>query len=612
MRTTNPVLEAKGGHLSLVSRDHAEITRSGSPSRRAVEILPFALSCPLGHVPHPQGVVRHILYTPSALLGVNLPRLEFHPSNGCAAPSTMAFVLVTLCCTFAALGSFLFGYDSGVISSSIEQDAFLDKFGSPRLSDAASGGIISSYTGGAIVGSLLAPYISDLWGRRVLIFFGGLLAMFGTALQGGAVTIAMLIAGRFIAGLAIGLMSATIPVYCSELAPPRIRGLLASLQQWMIGLGIMVAQWVGYGCSLHTGDFSWRFPLSLQTAPALVLTCGIWFLPESPRWLIENGKEAAGRRVLTRLHLNQAATNTQAVEHELAQIHASVAYQHHAVFRSWRVLFSRPWRHRLLLACGLQAFTQLSGTNVIQNYGPRLYKSLGLSTSISLMIIGVWGALAVLWNTLFMLFVDKVGRRTLLLPSLLGMGAAMCVEATLARYVDFSDPTANPDALRAAIAMFFVFSLSFTALGLISWIYPSEIFPTAIRARGSSAATATNWSLNLIFAQCSPIALTRLGSRYFYCFVGFNWAAVVVVWLWYPETAGRSLEEVEEVFGDQGRRETRLDVAHAAAPSPETVRPRSQMHKGLHPLFMHPTHGSDRSSNSDSPPQAWSKEADEV
>ncbi|KAJ5643854.1 uncharacterized protein N7484_006361 [Penicillium longicatenatum] len=489
----------------------------------------------------------------------------------------MAYVLVTLCCAFAALGSFLFGYDSGVISSSIEQNAFLIKFGSPSLSDAASGGIISSYTGGAIVGSLLAPYISDFKGRRMVIFLGGLLATLGAALQG------------------------------SEVAPPRIRGMLASMQQWMIGLGIMVAQWVGYGCSRYSGDFAWRFPLSLQTAPAIILTCGIWFLPESPRWLIEHGKEAAGRSVLTKLHLNFSATNSQLVEEELVQIRESVAYEQTAVVRSWRqLLLSRQWRYRILLACGLQAFTQLSGANVIQNYGPRLYKSLGLSTSMSLMIIGVWGALAQLWNTIFMAFIDKVGRRKLLIPSLLGMGAAMCVEATLARYVDFSDSNANKSALRAAIAMFFVFSLFYTALGMISWIYPAEIFPTAIRARGTSVATATNWSLNLIFAQCSPIALTKFGSKYFYCFVAFNWAAMFIVWLCYPETVGHSLEEVEDVFTDK----TRVPQPEVIpeAPSPDIVRPRSHVkHKGMDPLSMHPTNSSWSSRGSNTSPRLWCK-----
>jgi MFS family permease len=208
-------------------------------------------------------------------------------------------------------------------------------------------------------------------------------------------------------------------------------------------------------------------------------------------------------------------------------------------------------RRQILLACGIQAFTQCSGTNVIQYYGPRIYATLGFSTSTSLMIIGIWGAMAVFWNTVFMSFIDRVGRRTLLIPSMLGMGATLCVEATLAHYYFNSDSSsADNAALRAAISMFFVFTMFFTALGIISWVYSSEIFPTATRARGTSLSTVTNWSLNLVFAQCGPIGLSNLGYRFFYCFTAFNWAGAAIVWMCYPETVGRSLEEVGEIFGD--------------------------------------------------------------
>ncbi|KAJ6187771.1 hypothetical protein N7519_002679 [Penicillium mononematosum] len=502
----------------------------------------------------------------------------------------MTFYLVTFCCAFAALGSFLFGYDSGMISSNIEQEAFLRQFVSPNSSDAAVRGIISSYIGGAIVGSVLASYVSDYYGRRMVLFIGGLLAILGAGLQGGAVTIAMLIAGRCIAGLAVGQMSATIPVYCSEVAPPQIRGMLASMQQWMIGSGFVVAQWVGYGCTLRGGAFSWRFPLSFQAVPAIILVCGVWFLPESPRWLMEKGREGESRSVLARLHLNRSATNNHLLEHELFQITESIASEKQSVIRSWRHLILSPrWRHRILLACGLQLFTQCAGTNVISSYGPRLFNTLGLTTSTSLIVIGVWGALAQFWNTVFMFFIDKVGRRKLLIPSLLGMGAALCIEATLARYIDFSDTNANPHALRAAIAMFFVFSFFFTALGMISWVYQTEIFPTPIRARGSSMATATNWSVSLIFSQCSPIALTDIGSNYLYCFVAFNWVAMVVVWAFYPETAHCSLEEVEEAFVTQFAAEP-SEHSFVNENAPVAITPRSQIrHKGLHPLSMHPT-----------------------
>ncbi|GAD94419.1 high-affinity hexose transporter [Paecilomyces variotii No. 5] len=478
----------------------------------------------------------------------------------------MTFFIVTFCCAFVALGSFLFGYDAGIISSTIAQKAFVQKFGTDsHLSDTVAGGIVSCFTGGAIIGSVVVSYISDAFGRRAAIFLGGLLATLGAALQGGCVTLAMLIAGRCIVGFAVGIMSATVPVYCTEVAPQHLRGLLGSMQQWMIGLGINVAQWVGYGSSLHSGDFSWRFPLSVQVIPSIIVCCGVWALPESPRWLIEHGRDKTGRAVLSRLHEDRAKSNEEYIEREYRQIKESIAVEQQTTVRSWRELLfnNTSWRRRVLLACGIQAFTQCSGTNVIQYYNPRIYAALGLSTSTSLMIIGIWGLLAVIWNTLFMLFMDRFGRRPLLIFSMIGMGAALCVEATLTHYFvpEHSEPT-NASALRAIISMFFLFSFFFTPLGLISWIYPAEIFPTSIRARGAALGTFTNWSLNLVFAQSAPIGLTNLGYRFFYIFVAFNWVQAICVYLFYPETVAGSLEELGVIFED-GRERNNQDASQS-------------------------------------------------
>ncbi|EER26394.1 major facilitator superfamily protein [Coccidioides posadasii C735 delta SOWgp] len=472
----------------------------------------------------------------------------------------MAFMLAILCCTFSALGSFLFGYDSGIISSSVAQEDFRRRFEN-SLSDPAVGGIIASFTGGAMIGSAAVSLISDAFGRRNALLAGGILAACGAALQGGAISIAMLIAGRFMAGLAIGLLSATVPVYCSEIAPFRIRGLLAGMQQWMIGWGFVVAQWVGYGCSLVTGSFSWRFPLSFQAAPAVLLVAATAFLPESPRWLIEQEKLAEGHGVLRRLRASH--DDPRSLEAEFLQIQRGIARARRSVVKSWPELLRCPgWRRRLLLGTTIQASTQCSGINVINYYGPRIYAALGFETSRSLMIIGVSGALAQAWNTLCLLVLDRIGRRTLLIPSLIGMGATLCVEATLFEFFH-PETSRNANALRAQVAMYFVFSLFFTSLGVISWIYPSEIFPTAIRARGTSVSTFVNWSLNLVFAQCSPIALSRLKYRYFYCFMAFNWVGAVIVWIFFPETLGKTLEGVEEVFEGQRNNDDTALEAHS-------------------------------------------------
>lgn len=279
-------------------------------------------------------------------------------------------------------------------------------------------------------------------------------------MQGGANTAATVIVGRVIAGLAIGLLSATVPNYCSEVAHPRIRGLLAGLQQWQIGLGFVCAQWMGYGCSLVKGPLSWRLPLAFQVVPALILALGIWFLPESPRYLAEDGDEGAARTNLQRLHSDASVVES---EYSLIQQMLEVERQSRV---GWIDMFRQPsYRKRLLIACSIQLFTQTSGINVINYYGPIIYGYLDFSNTRSLLIIGIYGALAQVYNTICIALVDRVGRRKLLIPSMIGMGAALCVNATLAHFFIGDSSEAgdrNSNALRASVAMNFVFSVFFT------------------------------------------------------------------------------------------------------------------------------------------------------
>lgn len=469
----------------------------------------------------------------------------------------MPKLIVIFSCVFAAIGSFLFGYDSGIITSSIAVPDFEARIANGKLSDSAAGGIVSAYTGGAILGSLAASFVADPFGRRIAILIGSFFGALGGAIQGGANGVAMMVIGRLFAGFAIGMLSATVPNYCSEVAPPSIRGLLAGMHQWMLGLGLFVSYWVGYGASQATGPFSWRFPLSLQVLPALILAAGIMTLPESPRWLLEHDKITQAQAVLERLHLKRDRSNVDFVAREFQEIRDAIVAEKTATRSvSWKMMFTHPpYRRRVVLACGIQALTQTSGITVINYYGPRIYATLGFTVSTSLFIIGIYGVLAQLWNTVCLAVMDRVRRKTLLVPSMFGMGAALCVNAVLAQYFD-PETSTNQNALRASVSMNFVFSVFFTSLGVISWVYPAEIMSTPIRARGTSLSTVTNWSFNLLFAQCSPLALTRMGYRYFYIFAAFNWTGMVLIYFFYPETSGRTLEQLDELFGDQR-------VAHA-------------------------------------------------
>jgi hypothetical protein len=274
---------------------------------------------------------------------------------------------------------------------------------------------------------------------------------------------------------------------------------------------------------------------------------GIWFLQESPRWLMEQDRHEEAMVVLKKLHDNAAGTNKEFVELEFREIRDVIEADRSMNKISWFSIFRKPsWRRRLILGCGVQAFGPLSGINVINYYGPRIYEFLGIDTQTSLMIIGISGAFSIVYCTIGLWALERVGRIKPLIVSAAGCAAALLVNAALSQHLD----GASANQLRAMVAMNFLFSLFYTPTGIISWVYPAEIFPVDIRAKGNSIATFTNWTLNLVFAQISPVALTAIGFKY-YVFFALGVVATVCYALFYPETKGRTLEQMDELFGDQ-------------------------------------------------------------
>ncbi|KAF3916659.1 hypothetical protein ABW20_dc0104919 [Dactylellina cionopaga] len=449
---------------------------------------------------------------------------------------------------FLAIGGFLFGYDSGIITSTISQPHFIDYFNTP--SNTVTGGIVSAFQGGAILGTIWNMLFADKLGRKKTILFGSIISCLGCALQAGAVNMAMLIIGRFIAGAAVGILTSTIPMYAAELSEAKHRGALSGLLQWFLSWGFLVAQWLGYGASFVNNHFQWRFPLAFQIVPGLILISGIWFLTESPRWLMEKDRHDEARTVLRKLRGDGTddGTNNEKIELEYREIRDVIAADRAAGNTSWTKILTKPsWRKRLILGCGVQAFGPLSGINVINYYGPQIYKILDIQNQTALMIIGISGALSIVYCTIGLLLLDRFGRVKPLIISAIGLAAALVVNAAQAQHLDPS----NRAQARSMVAMNFVFSLFYTPLGIISWVYPAEIFPVEVRALGNAITTFTNWTLNLIFAQFSPTALTNIGFRYFYVFFVFNLIAALSYILFYPETKGKTLEQMDELFGDQ-------------------------------------------------------------
>ncbi|KAE9566810.1 High-affinity glucose transporter [Colletotrichum fructicola] len=444
---------------------------------------------------------------------------------------------------FLAIGGFLFGYDSGIITSTIALDTFKEYFSDP--SDTVTGGIVSAFQGGAILGTIINMMFANWMGRRNTIFVGSVVSCIGSALQAGSVNMTMLIIGRFLGGAAVGQLTSTIPMYASELSEARYRGVLSGLLQWMLSWGFFVAQWLGYGCSFNHTAFSWRFPLAFQCVPGIILISGVYFLQESPRWLMERDRHEEARASLNKL---RSGLDEETIDLEFREIRDVILADRAVGDVSWKSIITKAsWRKRLLLGCGIQAFGPLSGINVINYYGPRIYEILGIKTQESLMIIGISGALSIVYCTIGLWLLDRVGRVKPLIVSAAGLGASLLVNAVQAQYINEN----NTNQLRSMVAMNFVFNMFYTPLGIISWVYPAEIFPVEVRALGNAITTFTNWTVNLVFAQFSPQALTSIGFRYFYVFFVFNLIAMLCYIFFFPETKGRTLEQMDELFGDQ-------------------------------------------------------------
>ncbi|KAI0805963.1 general substrate transporter [Irpex lacteus] len=458
---------------------------------------------------------------------------------------------------FCAIGSFLFGYDSGIIASVITFPALKDFVGHPDQYASLSGAIVSTFTGGCFFGSVLGGWSNDRIGRKRSIQLGCLIALWGCAMQAGANNFACMLIGRIVAGVAIGLLSMTVPLYNTEISPPKIRGFVVGLAQQMIGIGFIVANWVGYGCQYIDGNSGWRLALGLQLIPAFLLLVGIQFLPFSPRWLLEQNRDDEARAVVYRLHGSKSAESKQEAEQEFLEmrdvIKAEASERSRSISDLWA---SRPMIKRTLVAVGVQVMGQFTGINVINYFGPSMYKALGLSDGQSLLVQGIYGAVGPIANFFFItLVLDFIGRKK---PLMFGAGGITILYSILTAIVASYPPEVNgqpnphKDAQRAGIAMIFMTSVMFSlSFGPVSWVLASEVFPTKTRSMGTAVATCANWLFNILFSQVSNLAIENVSWKYYILFICLNAIDFVVIFLFFPETKGKSLEEMAQVFGDE-------------------------------------------------------------
>ena len=262
------------------------------------------------------------------------------------------------------------------------------------------GAINSTFSGGAVFGALMGGLTMDSLGRKMTIFIGAAICLVGAILQCAAQNLAMMLVGRILTGWAVGLMSMSVPVYQSECAHPKIRGMIVGITQQMIGVGFIVSTWVGYG-SAHVpddSDFSWRFPLAFQAIPCVIILLGILFFPESPRHLLETDRADEALAVLRKLHFD--GSNEDWVQAEYHEIKTTIAAERAITEPGWKIMFTvKQYRTRLMHATLVQVFTQLSGINVIGYYQTIVYEALGITGTRNLLVAGIYNCVGPIAST---------------------------------------------------------------------------------------------------------------------------------------------------------------------------------------------------------------------
>ena len=429
----------------------------------------------------------------------------------------------------AALGGLLFGYDTAVISGAI---GFLqEKF---ELTAAMKGWAASSAIIGCIFGAMFAGYMSDRFGRKKILiltaFLFGISAI-GSALPNNLTQFAL---ARFVGGLGVGAASMLSPLYITELAPAKVRGMLVSLYQLAIVIGILLIFFVNLlvqnmGDEAWNVEWGWRYMLGSETLPAILFFVAMFFVPESPRWLAKESKEEEALGILTRINgPERAKAILQEIKETLNEESGTL-----------RELFGGRFRKAIIIGILLAFFTQLQGINAIMYYAPEIFKEVGTGTNSAFFQTVIVGVINVLFTFVAIWLVDRAGRKALLLFGGAGMGISLAITG-MAFFFNWGG------------YVLLIFILTYVAcfaasFGPVPWVILSEIFPIKLRGLAMSVATLSVWVAVYFVTQLFPILVEEIGPAYtFWIFFAVSMMAFVFVWTQIPETKEKTLEEIEQ------------------------------------------------------------------
>jgi sugar porter (SP) family MFS transporter len=454
-------------------------------------------------------------------------------------------VYVIALSSVAAIGGFLFGFDSGVINGTV--DALAQTFGTRSL---GTGFAVASVLLGCASGAFIAGAMADLMGRRPTMLLAGVLFLISAFATGAALSVIMFMVARVASGLAIGAASVLAPMYISEIAPAHLRGRLSSLQQLAIVLGLFFAFLSNYliahavdgaSATLWLGAPAWRWMFWMEMLPSTVFLIGVWFIPESPRYLVAVGRIEQARHIFTRIGGDAEAL--------LFKVEQSVRSAHRPRLSD---LYDRKTRRLVPVVwtgMALAGFQQFVGINIIFYYGAVLWQAAGASEQEALLINLLTGAVNILATFLAIGLIDRVGRKPLLITGSIGMLATLLVIAGI-----FATTHTGTDGRPVLSQLAAVIGLSAANLyilafgvswGPVMWVLLGEMFPNRLRGAALAVAGATNWATNFAVTVTFLPLLKGAGLSTAYGLYAVGAAlSIPFVWFAVPETKGLTLEEM--------------------------------------------------------------------
>ncbi|OAY75013.1 Sugar carrier protein C [Ananas comosus] len=482
-------------------------------------------------------------------------------------------LFVFLACLVASSGGLIFGYDIGISEFHVESlmansvlifnakggvtsmDSFLLKFfPSVYRKEKQDTGInqyckfdsqlltlfTSSLYLAALIASFFASMVTRVFGRKWSMFSGGVTFLIGAAINGAAENVFTLILGRILLGVGVGFANQSVPVYLSEMAPPKLRGMLNIGFQLMITIGILAANLINYGTAKIAGNWGWRVSLGLAAVPAAIITLGSLLLPDTPNSLIERGHTEKAKEMLLKIR------GTKDVQDEYDDLVAA-SEESKGIKHPWRNILEKKYRPQLTMAILIPFFQQLTGINVIMFYAPVLFKTIGFGDDASLMSAVITGLVNMFATFVSIATVDKAGRRVLFLQGGTQMLICQIIVGTLIGVKFGTSGVATLSKGYAGCIVLFIcayvagFAWSWGPLG---WLVPSEIFPLEIRSAGQSINVSVNMFFTFIIGQAFLTLLCRMKFGLFYFFGGWMLIMTTFVALFLPETKNVPIEEM--------------------------------------------------------------------